>query len=177
MLERSLEEAGAVENDIEPVYYSSLLEGDRNQFLEDVRRLSTSLDADLDYGPEVELVEAHRMGDSLLVRDGETPVGLAICHTRPHADEGETNLLRIQTLCVDETHPYPALGSMLGVVGILASEVRASKIRLPLPSRCWEGLRLLSEQGYRVSGSRLRMSLLGYPERGDASRMNLALWS
>lgn len=177
-LERHLEESEGIAGEgAEPVYYSSLLQDDRETFLEDVRRLSASLDADLDYGHEVRLVEDHSMGESILLRREDRPVGLAICHTRPHAQEGDADLLRLSVLALDEAHPFPSLEPLLGAVGLLARESRASRVQLSVPSRHWESLRALLEMGFRVGPARIRMTLLGYPERGEAGRINLARWA
>ena len=117
------------------------------------------------------------MGESILLRREDHPAGLAICHTRPHAQEGDADLLRVSVLALDEPHPYPSLESLLGAVGVLARDARASRVQLPVPSRCWEGLRCLLGMGYRVGPGRVRMTLLGYPERGEAGRINLARWA
>jgi len=176
-MERHVEEEGLTGEGLEPVYYSSLLEDDRSVFLEDVRLLSSSLDSDLDYSREVELVEEHGMGDSFLLRREAENIGLAICHTRPHAQEGDPDLLRVSVLALDEAYPFPSLEPLLGVVGLLAKEARASRVLLPVPSRCWEALRSLLALGYHVGPARIRMTLLGYPERGEAGRVNLARWA
>jgi len=176
-MERHVEEEGLTGEGLEPAYFSSLLEDDRRSFLEDVRRLSSSLDSDLDYSREVEMVEEYGMGDSFLLRRESDTIGLAVCHTHPHAQEGDPDLLRVSVLALDEAHPFPSLEPLLGVVGLLAVEARASRVVVPVPSRCWEALRSLLALGYRVGPARIRMTLLGYPERGEAGRVNLARWA
>lgn len=176
VLERSVGEEGVPADAPEAIYFSSLMEAERERFLEDVRRISSSLDADLDYRSEVELVDRHELGDSLLLRDDERALGLAVCHTRPWLEEGEPPTLRVRVLALDENDPFPSLDPLLGVVGVLARESGAERIRLPLPTRAWEGLRIFLERGWRVGPTRVRMTLLGYPERGEASRVHLAAW-
>lgn len=177
-LERRIEgEEGVPGEGGEAAYFSSQEGTDRDRFLEDVRLLSASLDADLDYRPEVELAVEHRMGDSILFRKEGRPVGLAVCHTRPYAEEGEAGIARLTVLALEEGYPYPSLDAVLHVVGLLALEARLRSLVVPLPGRHWEALRALIALGYRAGPVRLRMTLLGYPERGEARRLNLARWS
>ena len=176
VMEKKVIDEGVPENTPEPTYFSSLMEEKRGEFLDDVRSLSASMDADLDYTAAVEQVDATRMGESLILREAENPVGLAICHTRSYVSEGEPELLRVPVLCLNEASPHPTLDKLLAVVGLLARETRADRIRIPVPGRCWEAVRYLLERGFRVAGTRQRMTLMGYPDRSDASRINLARW-
>lgn len=179
LLERTLaagEPPGFEDEAAEPVFYSSILPDERGRFLDDARGLSTAMDADLDYSPEVELVERFGVGESILLRRRDEPVALAVCLTRPEACGVPTGRLQVQLLALDEMDPFPPLDGMLASIELLAREARLEHVAIPVPGRWWNGLQALLQRGYRVRQADVRLNLLGFPERGTTGKINFARW-
>jgi putative acetyltransferase len=178
-LERTLAEgdaAGFDEGATLPVYFSSLVPEEKGRFLEDVRRLSASLDQDLDYSAEVQAVDRSEAGESLMFRRGDDPVALAVCLTRPAPSGLPEGRLQVRLLALDEGAPYETLDPILVSLELLAREARLEHVALPVPGRSWDALQALLGKGYRVRQADVRLNLLGFPERGAPGKVNFARW-
>jgi GNAT superfamily N-acetyltransferase len=73
--------------------YSERPEGQRGQVEASVRALTEQLYPGLDLGAEIRTVFAHKLGDTLLLMEGDSRiVGFAVCHVGPATEAGDGNL-------------------------------------------------------------------------------------
>ena len=67
---------------------SALDAGERAAALAACAALTDAIHPGLDLGGEMRAVQAHALGDTLLVRDGDAIVGFAVCHLGPDTEAG-----------------------------------------------------------------------------------------
>ena len=73
--------------------YGELPEGQRPEIMASVRALTEHLYHGLDLGAEIRTVFARKLGDTLLLMEGDSRVaGFAVCHIGPATEAGEGNL-------------------------------------------------------------------------------------
>lgn len=68
--------------------YATLTSEQQQQAIESARTLSNTLYAGLDLEAEIQLVQTHNLGETLLLWDDAGLAGLAICHTGPGSEAG-----------------------------------------------------------------------------------------
>jgi GNAT superfamily N-acetyltransferase len=71
--------------------YSALSEAERQNSLVDCRELTDVVYGGLDLSLEITATEQHHFGETVLLRDGDTLVGFAVCHCGAETEAGSGN--------------------------------------------------------------------------------------
>jgi predicted N-acetyltransferase YhbS len=71
--------------------YSRLAEAEREACLADCRTLVETCYGGLDLGLEIRATARHHFGETVLLRDGDTLAGFAVCHCGPDTEAGSGN--------------------------------------------------------------------------------------
>ena len=68
--------------------YSALPESERSTVVDSCRSLTDGLYDGLDVTREIQAVATQRLGDTILLQDGDRLLGFAVCHTGPRTEAG-----------------------------------------------------------------------------------------
>jgi predicted N-acetyltransferase YhbS len=71
--------------------YSRLSETEAQEALSGCRALADAWYGGLDLGVEIQATVRHRFGETILLRDGDTLTGFAVCHSGPDTEAGSRN--------------------------------------------------------------------------------------
>jgi GNAT superfamily N-acetyltransferase len=143
----------------------------RRARLADVQRLVGTMAPGYDFTRELELTLQLGLGDIVTVDRNGTLAAFALCHAAPLAEGGgrdEARVLKVGAVDMD------ALGAVLSAAAAWAGRFAIRRIAVRCQTAYGEAFRALSEGGYRVRWSDLRMTLAGYPEQKPAKGV---LWS
>ena len=143
----------------------------RRARLADVRRLVETLAPGYDFTRELELTLQLGLGDIVTVDRGGTLVGFALCHAAPLAEGGGRDEARVLKLGVVD---LDAMTAVLDAAAAWAGKFAIRRIAVRCQTAYADAFRALSERGFRVRWSDLRMTLAGYPEQRAAGGV---LWS
>jgi predicted N-acetyltransferase YhbS len=69
--------------------YSQISEREREESLQACRDVTTSIYPGLDVEREIRAVQAQRLGETVLLQDGEDLLGFAVCHCGPGTEAGD----------------------------------------------------------------------------------------
>ncbi|HXW96298.1 MAG TPA: GNAT family N-acetyltransferase [Gemmatimonadales bacterium] len=141
--------------------------------LEACRALTDRLCPGTDFTRELAATADLRIGDTLLLRDGEADVvGFALYHTAPLAVGRPQDELRVLKLVAEDEETFERLMAAAEAAA-LAADIRRVSVRCQTAfGRAY--LRLI-HLGYRTHWTDLRMTLEGHPER--AVPEGAVLWS
>lgn len=130
--------------------------------IEGCRRLTEELVPGTDFTRELLATSDLRIGDTLLVRDGEGQVqGFALFHTAPLAAGRPMEELRLLKLVARDPATFDRLFQQAEAAATSAGIRRVSvRCQTAYP----EGFQRLVEQGFRAHWTDLRMTLAGFPE-------------
>ena len=141
-----------------------------------IARCRELVDAQLpgyDFTREIEITERLALGDTLLLRDGDTLRGFALCHTAPLVEGRAREELRVLKLVL----PDPALlERMLGALTDYARRSGTRRVALRVQGEYGELFRRLVELGGKVRWTDLRMTLAGFPEVRAREGVVLSNW-
>lgn len=177
VLEKDLESISGGEPEEETQGFSPLLEPGNGEGKEQRKRIHeavTSVDSDLDVTSELNLFYKYSLGEVLFCRDEEA-YGFALCRKKALSGAG-MDALEVPLLVVNQRHPFPLLERLLGGIERVARSSGFGKVRIDALTRSWEGCKAVLDAGYRIKETFLRMTLCGYPERGDMKRINFNRW-
>jgi predicted N-acetyltransferase YhbS len=152
---------------------------ERSRALEELRRISGRIASGLDYSREALKTAEHGLGETLIARWGGEPVGLAVVHTVPYAEEEVPGTLRVNTCLAcpppGRDDPLPVFEALLAAVEKrLDSEGGALTVRVP--ARCHRALQTLLARDFYVTHSDIRLTFDGYPERDRPDVLHLSKW-
>jgi ribosomal protein S18 acetylase RimI-like enzyme len=155
--------------------------GTRRRLLKGVREVSDSLLPGLDYSREVEAIERHGLGRTLIAVDrGGAVEGFAIVRTAPFREDDTSGRAYVHILGVrDGAHDEGVLLRLLGGVWRVATRQGFSKIATGLSARHSRALRLLLGNGFRSLRAAVRMVEGGAPPSAlrEDGLVHLSRWA
>lgn len=126
-----------------------------------------------DYTREIELTHELALGDTLLMYDGDTLSGFALCHSAPLVEGRSREELRVLKAAVREEAAFDLL---LVQLADLARRTATARVAIRLQGDYPSLYRRLVELGARVRWTDLRMVLAGYEERAPKFGVALSNW-
>jgi hypothetical protein len=146
---------------------------DREDALAEARTLVDRLAPGYDFTRELELTESLALGDTVLVRDGDRLVGLALCHTAPLVEGRTREELRVLKLALADD---AALDAMLGALCDFAKRSGTRRFAVRVQGEYPGMYRTMVTAGARVRWTDLRMALGGFEERRADRGVVLSNW-
>ena len=126
-----------------------------------------------DYTREIELTHELSIGDTLLLYDGDTLSGFALCHSAPLVDGRSREELRVLKLVLRDEGAFDMLVVQLAD---LARRSATARVAIRLQGDYGGLFRRLVSVGARVRWTDLRMVLAGYEERRPKIGVALSNW-
>ncbi len=161
----------------------SRLAGDeKSRALHSIEAISGRAAPGLDYRQEVLKTEEHALGDTLLMRRENDPIGFAVIHSAPYAREEMHGTARVNTLLIGRAAKEDA-DQELQMLDRLISHIEswmhsgglnAMTIRVPT----WQpGARnALLKRGFVITHSDVRMTYEGLGEQHLPGAIHLSKW-
>jgi GNAT superfamily N-acetyltransferase len=147
--------------------------GVREDIVAECAALTEALAPGSDYSREILLTHELGLGDTLLIRDGDTLRGYALCHAAPLVEARAREELRVlKVVATDEG----VFAQMLAPLTALARRSAASRLALRLQGELPGAFMRVVEAGGRVRWTDLRMTLDGYPARRSGDAVVLSNW-
>jgi predicted N-acetyltransferase YhbS len=150
------------------------------EILAEVRAVSERIAPGLDYTGEVLKTGEHGLGGTLIARSDRTPVGLAILHTVPYAEEEVPGTIRVNTLLAaplpGSDDPRTVLEGLLDAVEERQKETKGGALTVRVPARCPAALDALLARGFFITHSDIRLTFAGEPERDRGDVLHLSKW-
>jgi GNAT superfamily N-acetyltransferase len=156
-----------------PRLLSSLRAAARESAVRECASLVHEMLPGFDYTREIELTHELALGDTLLMYDGDTLAGFALCHSAPLVEGRSREELRVLKAVVREE---PAFDLMLVQLADLARRSATARVAIRLQGDYSSLYRRLVELGARVRWTDLRMALAGYEERPPRFGVALSNW-
>jgi len=144
-----------------------------NRRLEECRRLADSVLPGVDFTRELVLTRNLGIGDTTLVREGQTLTGYALWHSTPLAAGRPKDELRVLKLVAATPLAFDRL---LQALQLTATHERVNRIAVRCQTEFSQVYLRLIALGYRVHWTDLRMLLHGYPQRVPASGILMSNW-
>ena len=135
--------------------------------------LTQSILPDYDFSREIQLTEEMALGDTLMLMDGDSVRGFALCHSVPLVEGRVREELRVLKLVVRGEDDFDSL------VTLLSDHARRSgtrRVAIRMQGQYPGAYRRLMRRGARVRWSDLRMTLDGYPEVTPSGGIVLSNW-
>ena len=126
-----------------------------------------------DYTREIELTDELSLGDTLLMYQGDTLEGFALCHSAPLVEGRTKEELRLLKAVVREES---AFDRMLVQLADLAHRTATARVAIRLQGDYASLFARLVGNGARVRWTDLRMVLAGYEERPPKFGIALSNW-
>jgi GNAT superfamily N-acetyltransferase len=164
-------EAGAVSSVRELL--SNLAPQDRDDAIAECRRLTESHSPGSDFTREIAMTHELALGDTLMIRDGDTLRGFALCHAAPLVEARAREELRVLKLVAADLDVF---NSMLAPLAALARRSAAARVALRMQGEYPDAFSRVVKAGGRVRWTDLRMTLEGYPARNSAEAIVLSNW-
>ena len=155
------------------VRIGSLLADDLDRAVKECRSLSDAVLPGYDFSREIHLTEELALGDTIMLMDGDTMAGFALCHSVPLVEGRVREELRVLKLVVRDEADFDPL------VTVLSDHARRSgtrRVALRMQGQYPGAYRQLMRRGARVRWSDLRMTLDGYAEAVPAKGIVLSNW-
>jgi len=131
--------------------YSSLSLGERERCLAECRGLTEAVFPGLDVSLEITSVAAQRIGDTVLLRDGETLSALAICHIGAGSEAGSNHAY----VKFGAARPGPSaaqhFGQLLSACEALAGARGAGEVVAGVNTARHDAYRSMIARGFRTS--------------------------
>lgn len=137
------------------------------------RTLTQAILPEYDFSREIQLTEEMALGDTLMLMDGSSVRGFALCHSVPLVEGRVREELRVLKLVVRSEDDFDSL------VTLLADHARRSgtrRVAIRMEGQYPAAYRRLMRRGARVRWSDLRMTLDGFAEPVPASGIVLSNW-
>jgi GNAT superfamily N-acetyltransferase len=144
-----------------------------NRHLEECRHLADSVLPGVDFTRELVLTRNLGIGDTTIVREGQTLTGYALWHSTPLAAGRPKDELRVLKLVAASP---PAFDRLLQALQLTATHERVNRIAIRCQTEFSQVYLRLIALGYRVHWTDLRMLLEGYPQRVPASGILMSNW-
>ena len=125
--------------------YSSLTPDQRSEALRACRELTDTVYSGLDVSTEIESVFSQKLGETVLVWEGDRLDGFAICHTGA-ATEGGTGTCYIKFAAARNNSAFQQL--LRGCEGF-ASSAGVARMEVGVNTACSAAYRTMQELGYR----------------------------
>lgn len=129
--------------------YSEVPESQRDRLLSECRELTGAIYEGLDVQNEIRAVATQRLGDTLLLFDNSTLVGLAVCHSGPRTEAG-SGMSYVKFAAV---RPGPTTGAtfdrLLDACEALAARQGAKRLVCGVNTARHEAYRQMLARGYR----------------------------
>lgn len=146
---------------------------DREDALAEARGMVDRLSPGYDFTRELELTESLSLGDTVIVREGERIVGVALCHTAPLVEGRTREELRVLKLALEDDQ---AVDAMVRALCDFAKRSGTRRVALRVQGDYPAMYRTLVSAGARVRWTDLRMSLGGYEEPRVPRGIILSNW-
>lgn len=126
-----------------------------------------------DYSREIELTHEQALGETLLMYEGETLTGFALCHAAPLVEGRGREELRVLKAVVREQAGFD---QMIVQLADLARRVATARVAIRLQGEYSSLYQRLVGFGARVRWTDLRMALAGYEEQPPKFGIALSNW-
>jgi GNAT superfamily N-acetyltransferase len=156
-----------------PRLLSSLRSTARDDAIGDCRSLVNEVLPGFDYTREIELTHELSLGDTLLLYDGDTLAGFALCHSAPLVEGRSREELRVLKLVARDDAVFD---TMLVQLADLARRSATARVAIRLQGDYSGVYRRLVGFGARVRWTDLRMVLAGYEEVPPKFGIALSNW-
>jgi GNAT superfamily N-acetyltransferase len=156
-----------------PRLLSSLRSTARENAVRECAALVHEMLPGFDYTREIELTHELALGDTLLMYEGDTLAGFALCHSAPLVEGRSREELRVLKAAVREESAFDL---MLVQLADLARRSATARVAIRLQGDYPSLYRRLVELGARVRWTDLRMVLSGYEERAPRFGVALSNW-
>ena len=165
--------ADAVTSPRPPRLLSSLRGAAHDSALMECAALTRAMLPGIDYTREIELTHELALGDTLLVYDGDSLAGFAVCHAAPLVEGRSREELRVLKLCARDDSIFDLMFVQLAD---LARRSQTARVAIRLQGDYGALYRRLVGYGARVRWTDLRMVLAGYEERPPKFGIALSNW-
>lgn len=154
--------------------YSQLAAADRDAALAGCRAVTAALYPGLDLSREIRAVADRRLGDTILLMDGDTVAGFAVCHFGAGTEAGQGRCL----VKFGAVRPgaEDAFGRLIGGCEALAAAVHAERLVATVNSSRRAAYRSLQARGYRADMNGLAMHRPDEPGYSRADLFALDDW-
>ncbi|MEP6731466.1 MAG: GNAT family N-acetyltransferase [bacterium] len=163
----------AVSGDRSPELLGRLSVRDRDDELLAVQALVSRIAPGYDFRREIELTDSLSLGDTVLLRDGSTLVGFALCHTAPLVEGRTREELRVLKLVLAREASFDA---MIRALCDFAKRSGTRRVAWRVQGEYSGMYRKLMSMGARVRWTDLRMALDGYGESAPSHGILLSNW-
>lgn len=151
----------------------SLVPDELDKAVKECRALTESVLPGYDFSREIQLTEELALGDTIMLMDGDTVAGFALCHSVPLVEGRVREELRVLKLVARDEDDFDAL------VTLLSDHARRSgtrRVALRMQGQYPGAYRRLMRRSARVRWSDLRMTLDGYAEPVPQKGIVLSNW-
>jgi len=156
-----------------PRLLSTLSGSARDDALRECAALVDGLMSGYDYTREIELTRELGIGDTLLLYDGDTLAGFALCHSAPLVEGRSKEELRVLKLAVRD---HDTLDALLPALADFARRSGSARVAVRVQGEYHALLRRLVAMGARVRWTDLRMTLAGSREALPADGIVISNW-
>jgi GNAT superfamily N-acetyltransferase len=156
-----------------PRLLSSLRAAARDSALRECAALVNETLPGFDYTREIEITHELSLGDTLLMYDGDTLAGFALCHAAPLVEGRSREELRVLKLVVRDEAMF---NQLLVQLADLARRSATARVAIRLQGDYASLYRRLIGFGARVRWTDLRMALEGYEEIPPKFGIALSNW-
>ncbi len=146
---------------------------DRDDHLAAARALVQRLAPGYDYTREIELTDSLALGDTVLLHQGDTLIGYALCHSAPLVEGRVREELRVLKLVLADELAFDA---MIRALCDFAKRSGTRRVALRVQGEYPALYKRLIGMGARVRWTDLRMALEGKEERRPAQGIVLSNW-
>lgn len=165
--------AGAMPGGLRAMRLGGLAADEAERAVHQCRALTEALLPGYDFSREITLTEELALGDTIMLLDGESLAGFALCHSVPLVEGRVREELRVLKLAARSDDDFDAL------VTLLSDHARRSgtrRVAIRVQGQYSGAYRRLMRRGARVRWSDLRMTLDGYAEPTPAEGIVLSNW-
>jgi GNAT superfamily N-acetyltransferase len=158
---------------LKPLRLGTLSSDELEHKVSECRALTHSILPDYDFSREIHLTEEMALGDTLMLMDGDSVRGFALCHSVPLVDGRVREELRVLKLVVRSEDDFDSLVTML------ADHARRSgtrRVAIRMQGQYPAAYRRLMRRGARVRWSDLRMTLDEFSEPVPPAGIVLSNW-
>jgi len=145
----------------------------RDTAIAECASLTNTLAPGADYSREIRLTQELSLGDTLLLRRGDTLAAFAVCHAAPLVEGRPRDELRVLKLvAVDDA----AFAALLVPLTALARRSATARVAIRMQGEHRAAFTRVVGAGGRVRWTDLRMTLDGYPQVTPAHGVVLTNW-
>lgn len=146
---------------------------DRDDEMQAVQALVASVAPGYDFSREIELTDSLSLGDTVLLREKGTLVGVALCHTTPLVEGRSRDELRVLKLVLAREASFEA---MLRALCDFAKRSGTRRVAIRVQGEYAALYTRMVAMGARVRWTDLRMALAGFEERLPERGVLMSNW-